>query len=332
MSLLETSPCVLTEGALIERIRRDGRVPLDPHILHAAFPRSEEGRRALTRLYRQYLDVAREYETPIILGTPTWRASGARLQEAGFGPNDDLNGGAVRFLAELRATSGDFAPQILIGGLMACAGDAYRPEAGLSAGEAESYHRFQAHRLADAGVDFLHAATLPALHEAIGIARAMAATGAPYLLSFVIRPAGTLLDGTVLADAIERIDDASSPAPHAYLVNCVHPSVLHAAIETQGSRADALLRRLVGLQANASARSPEDLDGSEQLDAESPARFAEAMARLRDAFGLRILGCCCGTDDRHVRALAERLVGKHSGGEVTGPSPNDPARARSREA
>lgn len=32
------------------------------------------------------------------------------------------------------------------------------------------------------------------------------------------------------------------------------------------------------------------------------------MLALRDRFPLRILGGCCGTDETHLRAIAERLA------------------------
>jgi phosphoglycerate dehydrogenase-like enzyme len=59
-------------------------------------------------------------------------------------------------------------------------------------------HYWQAGKLADTGVDFLLAATLPAFSEATGLALALAATAKPYVLSFVVRPEGTMLDGTPL--------------------------------------------------------------------------------------------------------------------------------------
>jgi len=62
--------------------------------------------------------------------------------------------------------------------------------------------------------------------------------------------------------------------------------------------------RLIGLQANTSKRSPEELDGLEQLEGETPEAFAEQMLEVHRQHGTRILGGCCGTDDRHIRCLA----------------------------
>ena len=52
-----------------------------------------------------------------------------------------------------------------------------------------------AQALAETDVDFLMAATLPAFSEAHGMATAMAATGRPYVFSFVLRRDGALLAG-----------------------------------------------------------------------------------------------------------------------------------------
>ena len=59
--------------------------------------------------------------------------------------------------------------------------DCYRPEEGLSASESEQFHAWQIDRLERGGVDFLIAETLPAVDEAVGIARAMGRTALPFL-------------------------------------------------------------------------------------------------------------------------------------------------------
>lgn len=50
----------------------------------------------------------------------------------------------------------------------------------------------------EAKVDFLYAGIMPALVEAIGMARAMENTGLPYIISFMIRSDGKLIDGTTI--------------------------------------------------------------------------------------------------------------------------------------
>jgi homocysteine S-methyltransferase len=258
-------------------------------------------------MFRQYLDIGRSHVLPMTVCTPTWRANPDRLRAAGFERNRDVNGDAYRFVADIRATYGPYAEQIHIGGLMGCKGDAYKAAEALSAEEAAEFHRPQVRALAGAGVDFLLAATLPAACEALGMARAMGGGGVPYLLSFVIRPTGTLLDGTPLDEAIARIDSSVDPAPLAYMVNCAHPSVFAQAMHQVASRSADVAKRVVGLQANTSPKSPEELDNLDHREGDDPETFADAMIRVHHEFGIKILGGCCGTDDRHIRCIAARL-------------------------
>jgi methionine synthase I (cobalamin-dependent) len=64
----------------------------------------------------------------------------------------------------------------------------------------------------------------------------------------------------------------------------------------------------MGVLGNTAALSPEALDGQEKLIEADPEHFAAAMLGLRRDFGLKVLGGCCGTDDRHIRCLAGLLA------------------------
>jgi homocysteine S-methyltransferase len=296
---------IITEGAVIERLRREHPGLLDPEILNAGFIHDPEKLSILKSLYREYIDLAWASTMPMLVFTPTWRATPERLGKAGLSWRDTISG-CVRFLDSVRAGYGDFAEHILIGGLMGPKGDAYRPGDAIATDQAFIYHTPQAETLAGAGADFLMAATLPALSEAAGLARAMAAAGIPYVLSFVIRAEGVLLDGTPLHEAIAHIDATVTPRPTAYMLNCVHPAVARDALARETRLSPLVKRRLVGIQANTSRKSPEELDSSAQLDSEDPDEFARGMLSLRKTYGVKILGGCCGTDQRHIRAIIEQ--------------------------
>jgi homocysteine S-methyltransferase len=298
---------VLAEGSLIERLNRDPSVELDAHVLHAGMIYTPRGREVLGAMFRQYLDIGRSHGLPMILGTPTWRANPTRLRAAGFEHDRDVNGDGHRFMAEIRDGYGGYGEQVYIGGLMGCVGDAYKPSEALTAEEAADFHRPQARALAEAGVDYLLAATLPAACEALGMARAMRETGAPYVLSFVVRPAGTLLDGSPLDEAIALIDSTVDPPPLAYFVNCAHPTVFTQAMREAAGQSAKVLERVVGLQANSSTMSPEELDNLDHLEGDDPATFAAEMIKVHREFGIKILGGCCGTDHRHIGCIADRL-------------------------
>ncbi len=193
------------------------------------------------------------------------------------------------------------AGTVWIAGVLGPRGDAYTPDDAPSTAEAEHYHAEQADALARAGVDYLFAATLPAVPEAIGVARAMERTGMPAVISFVLDIDGVVLDGTPLADAIDRIDAETAPA--WFSLSCIHPDVAHRALVAAGSAA----RRVREVKANASRLTTTELVTLGHVDAGDPEEWATGMVALRDDFGVPILGGCCGTDDRHLSALAALL-------------------------
>ncbi|RKG57894.1 homocysteine S-methyltransferase family protein [Corallococcus sp. CA054B] len=298
---------VLTEGSVVERLRRHPAGLLDPHVANAGLLFNPEGREALAGIYRDYRDIGLRHGLPTLLLTPTWRANAERLARAGLAGRD-VFGEAVGLLAGLRDEVGGRGEGVFIGGLVGCRGDAYRPEEALPREEAAAFHAPHVEALARAGVDFLVAQALPALSEAEGLALAMARTRAPFLLSFILRPTGTLLDGTPLAEAVARIDALPGARPTAYMVNCVHPSIFREGLSRQLAASPALGARVVGLQANTSRLSPEELEGRAELDSETPDAFAREMARVHVECGTRLLGGCCGTDERHIAALASALT------------------------
>jgi S-methylmethionine-dependent homocysteine/selenocysteine methylase len=314
---LERYPCILGEGAVIERLRRDSDFELDPHIVNSGFVYEEKKCAALSDIYRQYLNIGRQYNLPLLISTPTWRASRERIQEAGY-PKKDVNADNFRHLDGIRKNYGEYARKIVICGLMSCRGDAYNHSEALAFKDAHAFHSWQADKLAESGVDFLLAATLPAFSEAAGLAAALAATGKPYIISFLIREEGTLLDHTPLTDAVSKIDADINPKPTAYMANCTHASFFKAGMNHKTNSCATVRKRMAGLLANTAALKPEELDNSEELVEEDPQTFGRSVARLHDELGTKILGGCCGTDERHIEQLARRLAVSHQGGPASG--------------
>jgi homocysteine S-methyltransferase len=298
---------VLMEGAVVERIRRGAPALFDPLLANAPLIYDSAGRALLRQIYEEYIEIGRVRAMPLLSLAPTWRANPDRVAASAFAGRD-LNGDAVRFLQEIRSGAGDYGAAVFIGGLMGCRGDAYKPQEALTREAALAFHVVQARALSGAGADYLMASTMPEIHEALGMAEALASTGSPYLVSFIVRPSGRLLDGTPLADAMARIDDQAVPRPLGYLVNCVHTSTLESALHAPAGRRALDSGRLLGLQANTSPLSPEELDGAQELAGEDPAVFAAGMCALREQFGLHVLGGCCGTDGGHIAALAREMT------------------------
>lgn len=295
-ALIGSGEVILTEGSVYELLRRDRRIVFDPQIAHAGLIYDDDSRRVLESVHRGYLAIAGSHGLPMLLLTDTWRASRARIAASRF-RDRNVNADNVAFLRDL-------AGNAFVGALTGPKGDAYRPQEAPSEEHAAEYHAAQIEELAGAGADLLMAATLPALPEARGIARRMSGIGRAWMLSFVVRPDGRLLDGTPLCDAIHAIDDGMPFPPLGYSINCVHASIAGKALATLPAETQ---RRVIAVQANTSRRTPEELDGLEELDCETPAGFAAAAAEVVRRTSVRMIGGCCGSGQEHIEALAQEL-------------------------
>lgn len=305
---VRTASFALSEGSIYERLRRDPAVRFDPELFHATLIYEPAHAAVLERVHREYLDVGQRHGLPMFALTDTWRASRERIDRSAF-RGRPVNEDNARFLAGLRQSYGPDAARIYLGGQIGPRGDAYAPREALARDAAERFHAPQLEALAEGGVDFLYAATLPALSEAEGIARAMAVLGLPYVLSFVIRRDGSLLDGTPLARAIATLDATVPQPPTGYAVNCVHPSIFEAGLAALDAQSPGAVRRILSLQANTSALDPEAIDGSSELQTERPEVLAQAMLASYKRWRTPFFGGCCGTDQSHIECLATAYRG-----------------------
>jgi S-methylmethionine-dependent homocysteine/selenocysteine methylase len=142
---IEENNIILTEAAVIEQLRRSEGISLHPRLENATLIYDVNGKRTLRDIYRGYIDVACETDLPINICTPTWRANRERVLGADIGEN--INGDAVRFLNDMRNEWEDFSSRILIGGLIGCKNDCYKPEEGLQPDKAYSFHSWQIDKL-----------------------------------------------------------------------------------------------------------------------------------------------------------------------------------------
>jgi len=296
--LIEKHPLILMEAAISEAVRRAKQIPLHPNLSISTLIYDEKGRYELGKLYKAYLQVALDADLPFIMFTPTWRANVERVKDSRAPLN--INADAVKFMNKIRDDQKIGESKILIGGMIGCKNDCYRPQEGLSVSESEQFHSWQTIQLAKAGVDFLVAETLPNIHEATGIAKAMSNTGIPYIISFVINRDGYVLDGTDLHTAIMIIDSCTINVPIGFMVNCSYPTFLHTSEQPAG-----VFNRLIGYHANASSLDHSDLDGAEVLHVEDVSQWGAEMLLLNRNYGVRLLGGCCGTGVEHLKYIVE---------------------------
>lgn len=299
------SELILMEGALGQRLK--GEFHLAPHewVALADMIYRPAGRKALEQLWGEYRDIAARYELPLLVTTPTRRADQARVQRSGY-PDTIVRDNAA-FLCRLRE---QWSGPVYVGGLMGCRGDAYTGMGALSESEALAFHRWQAEQFRQTEVDFLMAGIMPTVPEAAGMARAMAETGLPYLISFTIQEDGRLIDGAAISDAIEHIDGVAGTPPLGYMTNCVHPSILRRALAQPCNQTEQVRRRFLGVQANAAANTYVELERGVGLRPSKPKALAAEMAALREKYGLKLFGGCCGTDGTYLEAIARRLTRK----------------------
>ncbi|MBF0576820.1 homocysteine S-methyltransferase family protein [Dysgonomonas sp. GY617] len=296
---------LLMEGALGERLKREYNLSFDADVAMANLVYTSEGRQALTHLWDQYIAIAEEHNLPFIATTPTRRANKERITRSKY--TEDIISENVSFLKSIEESS---QTTMFIGGLMGCKGDAYQTKDSLSIEEAKGFHSWQANLFKESDVDFLFAAIMPALSEAIGMANALEETHLPYIISFMIREDGCLLDGTSIHNAIEAIDKATKQKPVCYMANCVHPRILYSALEKEYNQTPLVKERFGGIQANTSSLSPEELDNSADLKCSDSIELTNEILKLNDFINLNIVGGCCGTDNTHIEQIAKRISNK----------------------
>ncbi|MCB2299277.1 homocysteine S-methyltransferase family protein [Clostridium tagluense] len=301
-SCYNNSPFVLMEGALGERLKREYDIPFDDVIALAGHIYNEKSKQALKELFHQYIKIAQHYHMSIMLTTPTRRANKERVAQSKY--NKSIIYDNVSFLREIKQ---DYSSNIYIGGLMGCKGDAYKSTDALSKKEAFEFHSWQSLLFKEAKVDFLYAGIMPALSEAVGMASAMENTGLPYIISFMIRNDGKLIDGTTIHEAISTIDNITKRKPICYMTNCVHPKVVANALSKTYNQTATVKKRFKGIQANTSTLSPEELDSCYDLKTSDAYNLANDMLKLYKDFNLKIFGGCCGTDSTHINEIAKRL-------------------------
>jgi homocysteine S-methyltransferase len=127
----------------------------------------------------------------------------------------------------------------------------------------------------------------------------------PVVISFTVETDGRLPDGSSLRHAIELIDADTDGYVAYYGINCAHPDHIAPAIAQGGE----WTHRIRAVRANASRMSHAELDQAESLDDGDPEELATDYRTLQQALpNATVFGGCCGTDVRHVRAIAGALA------------------------
>lgn len=295
---LADGPITLTDGGLetVLIFRQGIELPL-----FAAFPLLDraDGRRRLLDYYRQAARTAATAGARFSVDTATWRANPDWAARLGYRGDDfeRITRAAIALALEVRDELGTAGHPITICGVIGPRGDGYRADERQTVDEAREYHAVQLRIFAHSIVDYAAALTINAPDEAAGIVLAAREVAMPVVISFTVETDGRLASGDRLEDAVEQVDAATDGYAAYFGINCAHPSHLPDLSAPWASRVRAF-------RANASALSHAQLDEAEELDDGDPEQLGREFAELLErAPQLRVLGGCCGTDDRHLRAI-----------------------------
>jgi S-methylmethionine-dependent homocysteine/selenocysteine methylase len=240
-----------------------------------------------------------------VLETPTWRASSRWGAELGYDADalDRINRASIAFLRDLGLERPDV--DVVVSGNLGPKGDGYNPEETLTPEAAADYHRPQIESFAAAGADRVTLLTGTHTGEPIGIVHAAVDVGIPVVIAFTVETDGRLPSGQTLHEAVAEVEAATGGAPLHYGINCAHPDHFAQALTAD----PAVTKRISLLRANASRKSHAELDEADELDAGDPVELSRQYAELRSRHpDLQVLGGCCGTDARHVDAIAAACV------------------------
>ena len=275
-----------------------------PHFAAFVLLNDELGHERLRRYYVPYLEICAELPgAGFVLETPTWRANPdwANLLGVDAARLRGVNVEAASLMLSLRDRwASRLSGPIVVSGIIGPRGDGYVATAPDSVEDAAKYHTLQAEALALGGVDMLAAVTMTTSAEALGVAFAAQRVGLPAAISFTVETDGRLPSGEGLREAIERVEASAPPA--YFSINCAHPSHFDHILAAAGPWTG----RIRGIRANASTKSHAELDESTELDIGDPSDLAQRYQGLRSVLpNLNVLGGCCGTDWRHLRAVRD---------------------------
>jgi S-methylmethionine-dependent homocysteine/selenocysteine methylase len=293
-------PLFVTDGGIETDLIFNKGIDL-PEFASFVLHENATGEAVLRDYFTDYLRIAAKAGLGLVLETTTWRASRDWGMKLGYDQAQlrSVNARAAEFLLALRTTAPDST--VVVSGCVGPRGDAYSDLGPASADEALAYHRPQVEALAGSGVDLLTALTLTNVAEAIGFVRAARERSMHAVVSFTVETDGRLPSGMSLAEAIQIVDAETDSAAAYYMINCAHPD--HFAPLLLGS--DGSLGRIRGVRANASRQSHAELDASTELDDGDPTEFGDLLAALHATNRrIAVLGGCCGSDARHIAAIA----------------------------
>lgn len=248
----------------------------------------------LQSVHQEYLDAGAD-----AVITNTFRTHERSLAKCGLGGHAErLTRSAVDIA---RAACLATKPEAMVLGGIAPLEDCYRPELAPDAENSRREHGQIIEHFLNASADLVLLETMCSSVEA-GAAADVAAELSPggWAISFCLRgqgEPGMLLDGTRLADLIDRLD-----APCFIGINCVGAGrMLSEVTHLRGLLGDGLPIAAYGNVGHA-----DEEGGWVNTDAVDPERYADHAMEWLGA-GADIIGGCCGTRPGTIEAIRRRM-------------------------
>src|ERR1051326_2809589 len=240
------------------------------------------------QIHREYIAAGAE-----VIETNTFAANRVRLSAYGLGDRvRDINFQAVKIAREAKEVSGE---HVFLAGSVSSIGRPLAPSGIITLGEARAIFTEQIEALLEAGVDLLVLETfsnVAELTEAVLAAQAVSAD-LP-----IVAEVSVAEDGLTLADARpEDVVAALEPLGLAAIgVNCgVGPQAALDAIKRMAVRTS----RPLAAMPNAGVPT---LANGRQMYVSTPEYFADYARRFTSA-GVALIGGCCGTSPKHIKAM-----------------------------
>lgn len=251
----------------------------------------DEAPELLESIHRDYVDAGAH-----IITANTFRLHRRNL--ATWGRADDQRRMVNGAIALARKAA---AGRSLVAASLAPLGDCYSPDEVPDIPRLEREHHELATELARAGADLILIETMVAGVETLAAAHAAASTGLPFIVSFVTGPAGRLLSGENLSDALPQL---LTHKPAAVGINCV--TARHAE-ETLPTLLKTAGPTPCGIYANTGERAP---DGSWRVTTASEPAVYAGLVQSWMSRGVKLIGGCCGTTPAHIAAMQKLIASK----------------------
>ena len=291
------------DGGLATELERQGLDLADPlWSARALLDRPE----MVARVHHDYLAAGAD-----VITTVTYQATVPGLRARGLtqeGAEDLLRAGvaiACKARDKFASTLPDDRERPLVAasigsyGAFLANGAEYRGGYGLSVDALAVWHRPRARVLEASGADLLAFETIPAREEVEAIVRVLGESdGTPAWISFSAKDDGTIADGTPIQEAASIA--AESLRVVAIGVNCVAPELVSPLLR-EAHRAVEL-----PLVAYPNRGDVWDSVARGWIERGTTADYGALAVEWRE-LGARLIGGCCGTTPRDIRAIAEAL-------------------------